>query len=62
MNIEDMTDAQYGLLFDVRRSIRYHDRRRAFFETLHRITSALTILLVGWVLSSWPGQAMYRSG
>jgi hypothetical protein len=36
MNIEDMTDAQYGLLFDVRRSIRYHDRRRAFFETLHR--------------------------
>jgi len=29
----------------VRRSIRYHDRRRAFFETLHRLTGALTVLL-----------------
>lgn len=44
-----LSDAQYGLLFGVRRSIRYHDRRRAFFEQLHRLTSALTILLAGSV-------------
>jgi hypothetical protein len=41
---------QDGLLFDVRRSIRYHDRRRAFFEVLHRMTAVLTILLAGSVL------------
>jgi hypothetical protein len=50
MKIEDLTHEQYGLLFNIRRSIRYHDRRRAFFETLHRVTSALTILLSGGVL------------
>jgi len=45
-----MSDEQYALFFDVRRSIRYHDRRRAFFETLHRLTGALTVLLAGAVL------------
>lgn len=54
-----MDDAQYGLLFDVRRSIRYHDRRRAFFDQLHRITGALTILMAGSVLFDLgkPGQS-----
>lgn len=41
---------KYGLLFDIRRSIRYHDRRRTFFEQLHRLTSLLTILMAGSVL------------
>lgn len=50
MNLHDLNDAQYGLLFDVRRSIRYHDRRRAFFERLHQITGGLTVLLAGSVL------------
>lgn len=45
-----MNDEQYGLLFDVRRSARYHDRRRAFFERMHQVTAALTILLAGSVL------------
>lgn len=45
-----MTDTQYALLFGVRRSIRYHDRRRAFFERLHRLTGALTVLMAGSVL------------
>lgn len=45
-----MNDKQYGLLFDVRRSIRYHDRRRSFFEQLHQITGCLTVLLSGSVL------------
>lgn len=50
MNLADLSQAQYGLLFDVRRSIRYHDRRRTFFEQLHRITGVLTFLLAGSVL------------
>lgn len=50
MDAHSMNDAQYGLLFDVRRSIRYHDRRFAFFERLHQITAGLTILLAGSVL------------
>lgn len=45
-----MNDRQYGLLFDVRRSLRYHDRRRAFFDRLHQITAGLTVLLAGSVL------------
>lgn len=53
MNLQeqlDLSDEQYGLLFGVRRSIRYHDRRRAFFERCHHITSFLTILMAGSVL------------
>ena len=50
MNLQDMSDDQFRLLFDVRRSIRYHDRRRAFFERLHQITGGLTVLLSGSVL------------
>ncbi|MEW6120201.1 MAG: hypothetical protein AB1593_08930 [Pseudomonadota bacterium] len=45
-----MTNDQYALLFSVRRSVRYHDRRRAFFERLHRLTSVLTVLMAGSVL------------
>lgn len=45
-----LSDEQYGLLFDVRRSVRYHDRRRAFYEQCHHLTSVLTILLAGSVL------------
>lgn len=48
--ILNLSDEQYGLLFDIRRSIRYHDRRRAFYEQLHHVTSVLTILLAGSVL------------
>ena len=50
MNPKDLDDAQYGLLFDVRRSVRYHDRRRGFFDRLHRLTNVLTILMAGSVL------------
>lgn len=50
MNLKDLDDAQYGLLFDVRRSVRYHDRRRGFFDRLHRLTNLLTILMAGSVL------------
>lgn len=50
MTPKDMDHDQYGLLFDVRRSARYHDRRRAFFERLHQVTGGFTVLLAGSVL------------
>ena len=50
MTPREMSHEQYALFFDVRRSIRYHDRRRAFFEHLHQITGGLTVLLAGSVL------------
>lgn len=50
MITRNLNDAQYGLLFDVRRSVRYHDRRRAFFERMHQVTAGLTVLLAGSVL------------
>lgn len=53
MNLQQqlqLSDEHYALLFDVRRSIRYHDRRRAFYEQLHHLTSLLTILMAGSVL------------
>lgn len=45
MQKNQMTDEQYALFFDVRRSIRYHDRRRSFFECMHHIAAALTIFM-----------------
>lgn len=45
----NLSHEQYGVLFDVRRSVRYHDRRRAFYEQLHHFTSLLTILMAGSV-------------
>ncbi len=55
MNQAKLSHEQYGLLFDIRRSARYHERRRVFFEGLHRITSFLTILLAGGVLFELAG-------
>lgn len=54
----NLSHEQYGLLFDVRRSVRYHDRRRAFYEQLHLFTSLLTILMAGSVFFDLakPGQ------
>jgi len=47
--------ARENLLFDIRRSIRYHERRTAFFERMHRVTDLITILLAGVVLSELLG-------
>ena len=61
MDRSQLSDVEYALLFNVRRSVRYHDRRRAFFERLHQITSALTVLLAGSVLFDLarPGETAY---
>lgn len=53
MNAQELAsleDDQYGLLFDVRRSVRYHDRRRGFYEKMHKLTNFMTILMAGSVL------------
>lgn len=47
--------ADYGLLFDLRRSVRYHDRRRAWFELLHRMAGLSALLLCAAVLFSAAG-------
>lgn len=54
---KDMDDNLYGLLFGIRRSIRYHDRRRGFFERMHQVTGALTILLAGSVIFEAAGES-----
>lgn len=41
---------KHDLLFSVKRSVRYHDRRLGFFEKMHQVTSVLTILLSGSIL------------
>jgi hypothetical protein len=46
----------YGLLFDVRRSIRYHNRRRAFFDRLHTLSSAASLVFGSAVVASLLGQ------
>ena len=35
----------FGLLFGVRRSIRYHNRRRSFFDKFNSITNALALIM-----------------
>ena len=45
-----LDDYAYELLFDVRRSVRYHDKRAAFFERCHRCTNVMAILMAGSVV------------
>jgi hypothetical protein len=40
----------HTLMFEVGRSIRYHDRRIDFFEHLHTCTAGITVLLAGAVI------------
>jgi len=41
---EEYQDKAYCLLFGVRRSIRYHNRRRQFFDRISKVTDALTAI------------------
>ena len=50
----------HDLLFGVRRSIRYHSRRRQFFERWHLMTSFLSVLLSSATVASLlTGQSMW---
>lgn len=44
MEIPDVERGSHDLLFGVRRSARYHNRRRMFFDRLHKITVSLSII------------------
>jgi len=44
MTADELTEAWYGLQFGVRRSVRYHQRRRGFFERLDTLSSLLSVL------------------
>ena len=37
-------ESMYGTLFGARRSVHYHHRRRAFFESTHTIATALQVI------------------
>jgi hypothetical protein len=50
VTLEDQLDA---LKFEVERSIRYHHRRRAFFERLHRSSMFLVIVLGSAAVANW---------
>lgn len=39
------SNRKHNLLWGIRRSIRYHDRRKSFFEWCHTMTTLLAILL-----------------
>ncbi|PIF52772.1 hypothetical protein CLU80_5257 [Pseudomonas sp. 29] len=41
---EDLADRWYATLFSVRRSIRYHQRRRSFFDRLDKISNMLSLI------------------
>lgn len=45
----------YEQLFAVQRSIRYHDRRVAHFDTLHKLTNVCTIFIAGIVILELTG-------
>ena len=55
-------DIYRDLLFDVRRSVRYHIRRQKFFRNFHRIVLFSSLILGSWTLvalaeavgTSWP--------
>ncbi len=44
-----------AMLFGIQRSVRYHDRRVAHFDLLHKVTDVLTILLSGVVILELSG-------
>jgi hypothetical protein len=42
--MDDLKDKQHELLFDVRRSVRYHNERRKHYNFMNLLVSALSIL------------------
>lgn len=48
----DVEKEYRALLFGVRRSVRYHNRRRRFFEGRNRFTNALSVILGSTVVAT----------
>ena len=49
---ERLEDRKYELLFDIRRSVRYHDHRRSFYLRLHSFSNLLTLILGSTAISA----------
>jgi hypothetical protein len=49
------TPEALSLIFSLQRSIRYHDRREAHFDRLHKLTNVCTILIAGVVILELTG-------
>lgn len=63
----ELTDEWHALLFDVRRSVRYHNRRRAFYDRLDQISNMLSVMLgstaiYGVLEQSWKTIALVALG
>lgn len=41
---QDIETKSHNLLFGIRRSVRYHNRRRMFFDRMHKITVSLSLI------------------
>lgn len=39
-----LKNERHDLLFDIRRSVRYHNRRRRFFDRFHLVTNAISVI------------------
>ncbi|KJV08057.1 hypothetical protein [Methylocucumis oryzae] len=53
MNLKEqlnLSDENYNLLFDIRRSVRYHDRRKSFFYAIQNVVSFLSVIMAGVVI------------
>lgn len=44
MNDDSLSTRRHNLLFDIRRSVRYHKRRRAFFDRLDQGSNVLSLI------------------
>ena len=56
MTYDAYSEQMYALLFSVRRSIRYHDRREAFYVGLHKATSFICILFGSATVAAFAGK------
>ena len=62
MRIADLSEPMWDLLFAVRTSSRYHDRRKRFFTFLHRSTAAVGVLFGTAAVAAFVGQLSPRAG
>lgn len=63
----NITKKWHHLLFDIRRSVRYHNRRRAFYDRLDQVSNMLSVMLgstaiYGVLEQSWKTVALIALG
>lgn len=63
----NITKKWHHLLFDIRRSVRYHNRRRAFYDRLDQVSNMLSVMLgstaiYGVLEQSWKTVALVALG